>query len=107
MQISPDPIQSLIDAASKGAVPYLGAVAAVGTITMALIQTAKDLFPLRRLFQRGRVLEWLAEGAVDAKTKFGGDVSAGTAERDGGGCRTVGRRLFPRRLSSRSFTGNG
>jgi hypothetical protein len=82
MQISPDPIQSLIDAASKGAVPYLGAVAAVGTITMALIQTAKDLFPLRRLFQRGRVLEWLAEGAVDAKTKFGGDVSAGTAERD-------------------------
>jgi hypothetical protein len=48
---------------------------------MALIQTAKDLFPLRRLFQRGRVRDWLEDGARDA-IKFGRTVSGGTAESD-------------------------
>lgn len=34
-------------------------LAAIGTISMALLQTAKNIFPLRRRFQENRVKAWL------------------------------------------------
>ncbi|MGB6484344.1 MAG: hypothetical protein WBE86_12740 [Candidatus Acidiferrales bacterium] len=35
----------------------------IGVLSMALIQTAKNMFPLRRWFQRSRVEKWLAQRA--------------------------------------------
>jgi len=42
--------------------PFL-ALTAVGTLSMALIQTAKDVLPLRRWFQRKWIQDWLASRA--------------------------------------------
>jgi hypothetical protein len=48
------------------ALPLLGALAGIGVVTMALIQAAKDLIPLRRGFHRTAVTAWLTDrGAVD------------------------------------------
>ena len=49
---------------------YLGAMAAIGVAAMALIQAAKDVFPIRRLYQRYRLEKWMAEGAQEAQVKF-------------------------------------
>ena len=51
---------------SSGFVDYLTTIGAIGVITMALIQTAKDMLPLRRWFQRRRFRTWLAEGVQEA-----------------------------------------
>ena len=51
---------------SSGFLDYLTTIGAIGVITMALIQTAKDMLPLRRWFQRRRFREWLAEGVDEA-----------------------------------------
>jgi hypothetical protein len=42
--------------------PLLG----IGALSMALIQTAKNMLPLRRWFQRARVESWLAQRAHSA-----------------------------------------
>ena len=39
------------------------ALAAVGTVSMALIQTVKNIFPVRRWFQRFRLQKWIEESA--------------------------------------------
>jgi hypothetical protein len=44
---------------SHTAYPFLAAALAVGLFSMALIQTFKDLLPIRRWFQRSWVLQWL------------------------------------------------
>lgn len=59
LQAAPSPV-------SAGFVDYLTTIGAIGVITMALIQTAKDMLPLRRGFQRRRFRRWLAEGAGEA-----------------------------------------
>src|SRR2546422_3498670 len=41
-----------IAAASKSIAAYVTAMAGVGTLSMALIQAIKDMFPVRRLYQR-------------------------------------------------------
>jgi hypothetical protein len=48
-------------------------LAAIGTVSMALLQTAKNIFPLRQRFQEGRISVWLT------KRNAG---SAGCAEKD-------------------------
>lgn len=50
---------------------YLAAMAAIGVAAMALIQAAKDVFPLRRLYQRSRLHKWMTEGAHEAEVRFG------------------------------------
>jgi hypothetical protein len=60
------------------AVQFLGAAAALGLLTMAVIQTARDLLPLRRRFQRRYVNEWLRGRARQA----GGAADAARAEED-------------------------
>lgn len=49
---------------------YLAAMAAIGVATMALIQAAKDVFPLRRWYQRARLWNWVNQGANDAESRF-------------------------------------
>jgi hypothetical protein len=48
-------------------VPLLAAAAAIGALSMALIQTAKDLLPVRHWFQRRYVRRWLRAKAGDAR----------------------------------------
>lgn len=56
-------------------------LAAIGTISMALLQTAKNIFPLRRRFQETRIAAWLrgrnAEAAPDAAADLVALVTAG------------------------------
>lgn len=66
-------IQKLVETVSKNSYPFFTSVAAVGVLTMAIIQTAKDLFPIRQKYQRCRVRRWLSEKNA---------VSAGEAEED-------------------------
>jgi|SRR5579872_5080109 hypothetical protein len=42
---------------------------AVGTLSMAVLQTAKNLFPLRRRFQRKRIREFLADSINELPSK--------------------------------------
>lgn len=60
---------------------YLAAMAAIGVAAMALIQAAKDLFPLRRWYQRDRLRRWMADGAREAEVRFAATLqdSAGVA----------------------------
>lgn len=55
-----DAAQLVVDLIYARAFPIATALAAVGIVTMALIQTAKDAAPLRRWFQRRWVRRWLA-----------------------------------------------
>lgn len=57
---------------------YLGAMAAIGVAAMALIQAAKDVFPLRRLYQRARLRNWIAEGAQEAQVRFSATLQDAT-----------------------------
>ncbi|MGH7669243.1 MAG: hypothetical protein ACRENQ_07075, partial [Gemmatimonadaceae bacterium] len=59
-------LQAGTSPASSGFVDYLATISGVGVIAMALIQTAKDMLPLRRWFQGRHFREWLAEGIGEA-----------------------------------------
>ena len=64
MQIPSDQsaaIEKLVQAVSQQAYPFFTAVAAVGLLSMAIIQTVKDLFPVSRYFQWMRVRQWLSK----------------------------------------------
>jgi hypothetical protein len=74
---------------SSGFVDYLTTISAIGVITMAVIQTAKDMLPLRRWFQGRRFREWLAEGvreanAADRSTTLAARAEAGNVALDAG-----------------------
>ncbi|TAL17856.1 hypothetical protein EPN96_03625 [bacterium] len=72
------------------------AMAAVGVLSMALIQTAKDILPLRRIFQTWKVREWLGNetgpyrlelelfrsNATQSKDSLRGDNFLKIAEKD-------------------------
>jgi hypothetical protein len=58
------------------AVPLAG----IGALSMALIQTAKNMLPLRRWFQRNRVENWLAHRATAAATAAGAPNSVSIAQ---------------------------
>jgi uncharacterized membrane protein YciS (DUF1049 family) len=61
-------IQTFFANADQDLSAYLAALTAIGIATMALIQAAKDLFPLRRSFQGRSLDRWLDEGANEAMT---------------------------------------
>jgi hypothetical protein len=46
--------------------PSLIALTAIGAVTMAVLQTLKDMFPLRRIFQKIWLKGWLQKRALDA-----------------------------------------
>lgn len=62
-------ITEFANAVQRNAIPFLTAMAAVGVLTMALIQTVKDLLPVRRWFQRDYVRKWLAFRAAEASKR--------------------------------------
>jgi hypothetical protein len=57
-------------------------LAAIGTVSMALLQTAKNLLPLRSWFQRSRIRKWLNEAAEDSAKSTQVNVCASSAETD-------------------------
>lgn len=64
MQIPSDSaaaINKLVSAVSDHTYSFFTAVAAVGVLSMAILQTIKDLFPVRQWFQRFWVRSWLDE----------------------------------------------
>lgn len=50
---------------------FAAAMALIGIATMAIIQAAKDVTPLRRWYQRARLRRWLREGADEARANHG------------------------------------
>jgi hypothetical protein len=57
-------------AATASWTPYLAAVTALGTLTMALLQVIKDTTPVRRWFQRYKMRNCLHQHAEIAKKRF-------------------------------------
>lgn len=62
---------------------YVIALSIVGGVSMALLQTVKDLLPVRQWFQRFHLKRWMEEGAVEARKKLNNlALSATKAEQD-------------------------
>lgn len=62
---------------------YVIALGLIGGVSMALLQTAKDLLPLRQWFQRSFLRKWLEEGGAEARAMAGVPAaSAAKAEAD-------------------------
>jgi hypothetical protein len=70
-------------AISKQATQYLLAFAAVGALTMAIIQTIKELTPARAWFHRREMKRWLAAGE-ETRTQISGAAGGKRARRTGG-----------------------
>ena len=96
LQAAPSPV-------SSGFVDYLTTIGAIGVITMALIQTAKDMLPLRRWFQRRRFRRWLVEGVGEAGAP---DRSATLAARGDEGAVALDARAAERRVVSLATDGD-
>jgi hypothetical protein len=78
----PDAVQAAVKAVSDLAWPFAVAMAAVGVVSMAFIQTVKDMLPVRRWFQQWWVKGWLQDRARQAATTAGVAVDAEAAEGD-------------------------
>jgi len=76
-------IKVFFDSAAGRWTSYVMALSLVGGVTMALLQTIKDLFPVRQWFQRYALRKWMLEGEVEARANLGNDaISAKGAESD-------------------------
>jgi hypothetical protein len=73
-----DAIQLLVDAIYGRVFAVAAALSAIGLVSMAILQTVKDAFPVRRLFQRWWVRRWLAAQARRAEAA-GAVAGAATA----------------------------
>jgi hypothetical protein len=70
------------DAANHWAA-YVAQLTIIGGVTMALIQTVKDLFPVRQWFQIIHLGKWLEQGAAEARKSFERPaISSTDAEKD-------------------------
>jgi len=78
----PKAIQEAVQTVAGGAFSFATALAAVGVLSMALLQTAKDIFPLRRWFQAAWIGAWLRDQATKAPPIPGAAVNADKAEGD-------------------------
>jgi hypothetical protein len=54
-------IQALLDVVQDKTLPFFTAVAGVGVLSMAILQTVKDLTPMRSWFQAWWIRGWLAD----------------------------------------------
>jgi hypothetical protein len=63
-------IQQLLNFIYDHAYKFLAAIAAVGTLSMAVIQTIKDMLPVRNWFQRFFVRRWLRNKAKLASKQW-------------------------------------
>ncbi len=96
-------VQAASSPVSSGFVDYLTTIGAIGVVTMALIQTAKDMLPLRRWFQRRRFREWLVEGVGEAGAP---DRSATLAARGDHGTVALDADAAERRIVSLATDGD-
>jgi hypothetical protein len=72
----------LADAASHLSA-YVIALSIIGGVSMALLQTLKDLLPTRQWFQSYYLKKWMEEGAAEARKNLDNpSVSASKAEQD-------------------------
>ncbi len=67
---------------AENSMAYATAMAAIGVLTMAIIQTLKDMFPTRDWFQEWRLKAWLREKAAVAANIGAVTPNADTAEQD-------------------------
>jgi len=72
-------INAFVSKIADQAVPFGTAMAAIGVVTMAFIQTIKDMLPVRRWFQRYFVQNWLKRGFSTPEAAFDALMSS---ERD-------------------------
>ena len=76
-----DAIREFFNSAANQWMSYVMALTIIGGVTMALLQTIKDLFPVRQWFQKYRLQQWMEEGAAEARANFGNnDITADKAE---------------------------
>jgi hypothetical protein len=62
---------------------YVIALSIVGGVSMALLQTVKDLLPVRQWFQKYYLKKWMGEGAAEAQKNLNNPaLSATKAEQD-------------------------
>jgi hypothetical protein len=78
----PEAIQKVAEVIAGGLYKYAAALAAVGLVSMAIIQTVKDMLPTRRWFQDWRVRTWLRDQAAKAPSIPGGPPIQKVAEDD-------------------------
>lgn len=57
-------IQAFVEQLGGGILPFALATSAVGVATMALIQMAREIFPIRRKFHEVQVRKWLDKSAA-------------------------------------------
>ena len=62
-------LNGLIDFAEGGPLEYFLAVAALGVLTMSLLQAAKNLFPLRRAYHKYVLRNWLRRHPCPCKAE--------------------------------------
>jgi hypothetical protein len=55
--------QEFFSQAANGWLQYILALNLIGAISMAILQTVKDLFPIRRTYQKWRLQIWFRKGA--------------------------------------------
>lgn len=65
--IVPADIAKGLSSIAKGILPFFTAASSVGVLSMAFIQTLKDMFPLRTWFQRSAVADWLGANAAQSQ----------------------------------------
>jgi hypothetical protein len=49
---------------------YVGELTVIGSVSMAILQTVKDLFPVRQWFQEFYLDRWVKVGAAEARERF-------------------------------------
>jgi hypothetical protein len=66
--------------ATNAWLPYIVALNIIAGVTMALLQTAKDLFPLRRGFQRSQIRKWFLKGMLRVNAGASNNVKVCSAK---------------------------
>lgn len=66
-----DALTLFADSVYRQIFEFVAAITAIGLVVMALIQSFKDMFPLRRLFHRRFVRAWLQHKANDHEKRAG------------------------------------
>ena len=77
-----DALTLFADSVYRQIFEFVAAITAIGLVVMALIQSFKDMFPLRRLFHRRFVHAWMTHKARDHGARAGMTPHADSAYED-------------------------
>lgn len=77
---SPDNVSDFFSQAAKNWGHYVVTLNIIGAVSMGLLEIAKNLFPIRRHFQRWRLREWFVGAACRATSSLKTAVCADIAE---------------------------